>query len=102
MVAGKFFWENNLQSLTPLASEVNELLVSLVIGQHNAMHIFAVKWNVVSETSKVLLTDTFGELGGSSGIKNIITDRINLSELQVDDISGKTRYGRKYEEVYIN
>ena len=45
------------------------------IAQHNAMEVFAVKWNVVSEISKVLLNDIFAELDGSSGIKNIITDR---------------------------
>ena len=39
------------------------------------MKIFAVKDNVVSDTSKVLLNDIFAELDGSSGIKNIITDR---------------------------
>ena len=69
--------------------------MSLDIGQHNAMEIFAVKWNVVSEISKVLMNDIFAELDGSCGIKNIITDRLNLGELQVDDISGKIRYGRK-------
>ena len=53
------------------------------------MEIFAVKWNVVSEISKVLLNDIFAELDGSSGIKNIITDRVNLGGLQVDDISTK-------------
>ena len=31
--------------------------------------------------------------------RNIITDRLNLGELQVDDISAKIRYGRKYEEI---
>ena len=93
MAAGKFFRENNLQGLTPLASKVNKLLVSLDIGQHNAMESFAVKWNVVSETSKVFLNDIFTELDGSSVIKNIITDRLNLGvgELQVDDISAKIR-----------
>ena len=46
------------------------------------------KWNVVSEISKVLLNDVFGELDGRSGIKNIIsyTDRLNIGGLQVDDI----------------
>ena len=34
------------------------------------MEIFAVKWNVVSEISKVLLNDIFAD--GSSEIKNII------------------------------
>ena len=36
------------------------------------MEIFAVKWNVVSEMSKVLLNHIFAELDGSSEIKNII------------------------------
>ena len=48
------------------------------------MEIFAVKWNIVSDISKVLLNDVFTELDGSSGIKNIIsyTDRLNIGELQ--------------------
>ena len=104
MAAGKLFRENSLQGLTPLVSKVNKLLVSLDIGQHNAMESFTVKLNVVSETSKVFLNDTFTELDGSSEIKNIITDRLNLGvgELQVDDISAKIRYGRKYKEIYTN
>ena len=54
------------------------------------MEIFVVKWNVVSEISKLLLNDTFAELDGSSGIKNIITDKLNLRGLlQVDDILTK-------------
>ena len=47
--------------------------------------MFAVKLNFVSEISKVLLNDIFAELDGSSGIKNIITDRLNLGRLQVDN-----------------
>ena len=43
------------------------------------MEIFAVKWNVVSEISKVLLNDIFAELDGNIGIKNIITDRLAKS-----------------------
>ena len=66
------------------------------------MDIFDLKWNVVSEASKVLLNDIFTELDGSSGIKNIITEILNLAELQVEDISAKIRYGRKYKEIYIN
>ena len=81
---------------------MNKLLVSLDISQHNAIEVFAVKWNVVSEISKVLLNDIFTELDKSSGIKNIIIDRLNLGEFQVDDISGKVRYGRKYKEIYTN
>ena len=73
------------------------LLLTLVVagkffrGQHNAMEIFDVKWNIVSEISKVLLNDIFAELDGSSGIKNIIsyTDRLNIGELRVDNISAK-------------
>ena len=45
------------------------------------MEIFAIKWNVVSGASKVLLNGIFTELDGISGIKNIITDRLNLGEL---------------------
>ena len=51
------------------------------------MEIFAVKWNVVSEASKILLNDIYTELDGSSGIKSIITDRLSLGELQVDIFS---------------
>ena len=53
--------------------------VSRYIGQHNAMEILPVKWNVVSEVSKALLNDIFAELDGSSGIKNIIIDRLAKS-----------------------
>ena len=102
MAARKFSHENNLQGLTSIVSKVNKLLVSRDIGQHNAMDIFDLKWNVVSEASKVLLNDIFTELDGSSGIKNIITEILNLAELQVEDISAKIRYGRKYKEIYIN
>ena len=102
MAAGKFFRKNNQQGLTPLVNKVDKLLVSLDIGQHNAMEIFAVKWNVVSETSKVQLNDIFTELDESSGIRNIITFRLNLGvcKLQVDDIPAKIRYGREYKEIY--
>ena len=81
---------------------MNKLLVSPDIGQHNAMEIFAVKRSLVSETSKVLLNDVFTEPDGSSEIKNIITDILNLGELQVDDILAKIRYGKKYKEIYTN
>ena len=63
------------------------------------MEIFAVTWNVFSEITKVLLNDVFAELDGSSGIKNIITDRLNLGRLQVDDSHINKNYGRKYEEI---
>ena len=35
------------------------------IGRRNAREIFAVRWIVVSEISKVLLNDVFAELDGS-------------------------------------
>ena len=87
---------------TSKVSKVNKPLVSLDIGQHNAMEIFAVKRNVVSETSKILLNDVFTQPDGSSEIKNIITDILNLGEFQVDDISAKIRNGKKYKEIYTN
>ena len=48
------------------------------------MEVFAVKWNDVSEISKVLLNDIFAELDGRIETKNNIsyTDRINLGGLQ--------------------
>ena len=50
-----------MQGLTPRVSKVTQLLLSLDIGQHNALKIFAVKRNIVSEISKVLLNDIFAE-----------------------------------------
>ena len=75
----------------PHASKVRKLLVSLDrnIGQHNALEIFSVKRNIFSEINKLFLNYIFIELDGSSQIKNIITDRLNLGELHVDDISAK-------------
>ena len=85
MTAGKSFCGNNLQGLTPPACKVNKLLVSLDIGQHNAMDNFAIKCNVVSEASKVFLNGIFTELDESSGIKNIITNRLNLGLGELTD-----------------
>ena len=80
--------------------------VSWSIGQHNAMEIFAVKLNVVSDTSKVSLNNIFAELDGSSGIKNIInyTARLNIDGLQVDDIaiSKVTAESRKNYNKEVN
>ena len=53
------------------------------------MEISTVKWNVVSDISKVLLNDIAAELDECSKTVNIITDRLNLDELQVDGISEK-------------
>ena len=70
------------------------------------MEIFAVKLNVVSETSKVSLNNIFAELDGSSGIKNIInyTARLNIDGLQVDDIaiSKVTAESRKNYNKEVN
>ena len=59
--------------------------MSLDIGQHNVLEIFTVKKTIFSEVSKELLNEFFANFDGSSRIKNIITDRLNFSELQVDD-----------------
>ena len=61
------------------------VIVSRSIGQHNAMEIFAVKWKVVSEISKVLMNDIFAKLDASSEIKNnsSYTGRLNPGGLQV-------------------
>ena len=76
--------------------------MSLGIGQHNAMGIFTLKWNVVSEISKLLLNYVLAELNGSSGIKNIITDRLNLGGLQqVYNISAKTTAERSKNYISI-
>ena len=64
-----------MQSLTPRVSKVRKLLVSLDIGQHNALEIFAVERNIFLEISKVLLNDAFAKFDRINRIKNIITDR---------------------------
>ena len=60
---GKLFRENisnNLQGLTPrVKSRWEKFSVFRYIGQHNSTEIFAVKWNVVTKTSKVLMNDIF-------------------------------------------
>ena len=57
------------------------------LGQYNALNFFTLKRNVFSEINKVLVNDIFAESDGGSEINNIITDRLNPSELQVDHIS---------------
>ena len=64
------------------------------------------KWNVVSDISKVLLNNIFTELDGSSRIKNIINythrlKRLSIGGLQVDDIDISKNYGRKYKEIRL-
>ena len=72
----------------PHVSELRKHLVSLDNGQHRVLDIFAVKRSTISEISKKLLNDIFAECNRSSPVKNF-TDRLNLGELQVDDISAK-------------
>ena len=77
----------------------NSYLLSLDIAQHNLLEIFTLKRKIASEISKELPNDIFEKFDGSSQMKNII-DRLNLGELQVDDVS--TNYGRKYKDIYTN
>ena len=56
--------------------------------------------NVVPETSKVVLNDTFAELDGSSGIKNVITDTLNLGKLQVDEDEEEEIYRCRQRNIY--
>ena len=66
-----------MQGLTPrrLTDVIRRLLVSLDIGLHNALEIFAIKKDNFSYIRKVLLNDIRAEFNGNSRIKNIITDR---------------------------
>ena len=96
ILPGKFFL---ITCRVDATCERNEktFSVSGYIGQHNAMEILAVTWNVLSEVSKALLNDIFAELDGSTGIKNIIIDRLAKSfkswwmiyDISVDDVSTK-------------
>ena len=63
------------------------------------MEIFAVKCNVVLEISKVLLNDIFAKLHGSRGVKNIITNRLNLGGLQVSSAKITAESTKKYIPV---
>ena len=67
------------------------ILVSLNIGQHDALEVFAVKTSTISEINKELLNDIFSKLDRSSTIKKFTDrpERLILGELQVDDISTK-------------
>ena len=87
-----------MQGLTPRVSEMRKLLVSLDITQHNLLEILTMKRKIVSEKSKELLNYTFPDIDGNSRIK-VITDRLNLDELKVNDISKS--YGRKYKKKVL-
>ena len=52
------------------------------------MENFAVKASTISEINTELLNDIFTEFDRSSPIKNI-TDKLNLVEVEVDNISAK-------------
>ena len=65
--------------------------MSLNIAQHNLLEIFTLKRRIVSEISQELPNDIFAEFDRNSRIKNI-TERLNLGELQVDNVT--TNYGR--------
>ena len=73
--------------MIPRASALRNFLVSLDISQHNALVIFTVKRVLFQRTVKNYIM-LFVECDRSSPIKNL-TDRFNLRELQVDDISAK-------------
>ena len=73
--------------------------MSLNIAQLNLFEIFTLKRRIVSEISQELPNDVFAEFDRNSRIKNI-TERLNLGELQVDDVT--TNYGRKYKDIYTN
>ena len=70
-------------------SKLRKHLVSLDIGQLNALVVFGAKSSTTSESTKELLDDIFAECDRNSLIKNF-TDRLNLGEMQVDDISTKS------------
>ena len=55
----------------------------------NALEIFAVTWNILSQINKVLLNYIFAKLDGSNQIKNVVTDKLNFVQLRVDDIAAK-------------
>ena len=63
-------------------------------------------WSIIHFEDPALTlpwNDIFAEFDGNSGIKNIVSDRLNVGELQVDDISAKPKnHGRKYKEIYTN
>ena len=55
------------------------------------MEIVVVKRNIFLEISKVLLNDIFAELDRRSWIMDILTNILNLDELQVDHMLAKIR-----------
>ena len=86
--------------MMPHVNELRKPVVFQGIGQHNALVIFTVKTSNISEISQKLLNYIFAESYRSSPIKNF-TDRLNLGELQVDDMSAKftAESAKKYIQV---
>ena len=69
-------------------SKLRKHLVSLDIGQLNALVVFATKSSTTSESTKELLDDIFAECDRSSLFKNF-TDRWYINKI----------YCRKYKEI---
>ena len=87
----------------PRGSELRKNLVSLDIGQYNALVILTVNRSPILENIKKLLNDIFAECDRSSPIKKF-TDSLNLGDLQVDDILEKftAESSSKYIPVSFN
>ena len=64
------------------------------------MENFAVKTSTISEINTELLNDIFTEFDRSSPIKNI-TDKLNLVEVEVDNISAKFTAENKKKYIPI-
>ena len=64
------------------------------------MENFAVKTSTISEINTELLNDIFTEFDRSSPIKNI-TDKLNLAEVEVDNISAKFTAENKKKYIPI-
>ena len=64
------------------------------------MENFVVKTSTISEINTELLNDIFTEFDRSSPIKNI-TDKLNLVEVEVDNISAKFTAENKKKYIPI-
>ena len=80
-------------------SELRKLLVSLDIGQNISLETFALKRSALSKISEKLL-DIFAEFDGSSPI-DTVSYKLNLGELQVDDMSAKFTAGSTKGNISI-
>ena len=66
--------------MIPRGSEMRKNLVSLDIGQYNALVILTVNKSPILENIKNLLNDIFAECNRSSPVKKF-DDRLNLGDL---------------------